>query len=285
MYKAVLCALLVGGFYAFADAVDPEIKALCDQGLEGTAITSVELVPKVISKIRMNLICVKDGHMTGSSWDQDLGHTNLTYSFVEHSTSLELSQVPLGDDSSSTSDGTSLTMAHFNISKLLNGEVEGWFINGNMTREKLIRGTIEKRFPQLSSFPSFPLSEEDLNGTYALRVPFEGKLHNTEVWLRVAQHVVRARMKIDQAFENMVPFVDGPVYDGSGRFKTTTASGNGEKTGRPIWNLRGYATGPGKLELYWINPKDGLLGPFEATKVFSSANLFTDQDNVLNKRD
>src|SRR3569623_430449 len=95
MYKAVFCALMVLSCHAFAedgeDASDAQIKALCDQGAEGSAKSNVP----GLGEYRMNLICIDDHRMMATAYNRDLGNANLVYSAVEHDTSLELAEMPL----------------------------------------------------------------------------------------------------------------------------------------------------------------------------------------------
>lgn len=64
-----------------------------------------------------------------------------------------------------------------------------------------------------------------------------------------------------------IHFVDGPPWDGTGAFESTTSFGDTNTTGTPLWHIRGRVVKVGTLEIYLIDPKNGIRGPFTATKV------------------
>lgn len=283
-----LMAVVLAAGLVFADddggANKGPIADLCASGMEGSAVGNLGSKKAV----RMNLFCIDPGRMAASAYVEQMSNPTMTYSATASGV-LTLAQFPMTpDDRKGISSTTSMTYVKLNLEKLKTGVIRGYYLNGNIVRPVAIVAQMDQMFPPVAKMISKPIAFKDFIGLYTFRLP-NGKgdanpngYSDVELWADVLSgvplfnmfiHVPLSERRTDTngaplAGGRALHFVDGPLWMGLSGFQSTTSFADTNTTGTPLWHIRGRVLDTGLIEIYLVDPVNGVRGPITAKRVF-----------------
>ena len=275
------------------DAKDDPIKGLCTGSppLEGSAEGTVvklqadkanpgkSIVVSTNIPVRMNLFCITPTRLGASAYIPSM--PNPAYVFSRSNGSfLTLSQFSLAaGDRAALSSTNQNAYVKLNIAKLKAGSVRGYFLYSQSTDGMGISGELKQSFPAVADMVSKPVPLCELVGGYDLKIPV-GKgekspsgFYNPKLWFDVPDQTPVFNLVVDAPIgQNLVggpahEMSDGPTWDGKTGFQATTPfGGDPTSTGVGLWHIRGFVEDVGKLQIWIVDPINGIRGPMQATR-------------------
>jgi hypothetical protein len=248
---------------------------ICDPQLEGMYDGTLGTFP-----VRVNIFCVDSEHIAATVCTSVLPDGKFTIdmatslsNFVVHKGELILANFLLGNkDRRSGSSKSIVSYMHIDLAALSEGKLTGKYLSSAMTDFFPLNGMKVNSFPHLEKAVSLPLDGDSVIGTYRTDMPAElGKPTNVIFDVLDGTPVISL---VRTGVGTTNHFTDGPPWDETGVFSSSTAEGNGgEPDDKKMFSIRGHFLDETHLEFYLITPMDGLKGPFKAYRLDSKVPL------------
>ena len=255
-----ILALKAGGQNLDAKSKAEDFSSLCNAGIEGTFEGAIEKVPT-----SFNIICIDDSRMAmGINYGPTGEGSPLTLinSLLDGDGTIVFSLSPLDQaDRRAATSGSPESYVRIDIKALKKGILNGVFLGGNSVRPQNLAAHKKIVLPSLSSLKSIGVDPKSVRGTYSFSLSNKLKL---SFWFDMVGGV-----PVVTIFDGNkgLHLIDGPRWDGKSGFAVTDAFGDYMPVSRDnLIQMRGYVSKLGELEIYYVDPINGVQGPLRAVR-------------------
>lgn len=271
MFETIFKKLLVLGFVLISASSaktqnliektsSNDFASLCSFGIEGSFVGSIDKTPTLF-----NVVCIDDSRMAMGLSVGPQGDTfqiTLINSLVDDDDTLVFSMSPLNQaDRKTATSGSPETYVRLDIEALRHGELKGVFLGGTSIRPQALVAKKKATLPKLSSFKSIGIDPKQVRGTYQF------KLQNGLILLFWFDMVGAVPVVTVNDGNKGLHLIDGPKWDGHGGFSVTDAFGDFMPvTSGNLIQMRGSVQKLGELQIYYVDPQNGIQGPLTAVR-------------------
>lgn len=237
-------------------------------GVEGSFVGGLRTVDGKSIPIRLNIVCLKPDRIVSSmalvSSFPPGADAVVTFGFTAiDGDEIILSEYSvLPDDREDAPARTTGGYMRFPISSLLGHEPTGHYTGGTAHRLLSFETKRTQEFPVITGAMSQPVPKSWMRGHWNIEKSTSGPLDLTIDVLMDAP--VFAALVVTG--ERVVRLIDGPRWNDRGVFYSSNPTQDFEDDAPSLFHIRGRVLNDKTLEVYWVSPHAGLVGPLRAKK-------------------
>jgi hypothetical protein len=266
-FSALFVALLLFPDRAFAQS--PTIESLCAEGVEGSFVGKLRKVDGKTLPVRLNIVCLRPDRIVSSiSFLSQYapgadGCVTFGYTAIDDDQIIFSEYSVLPEDRDGAPARTKGGYMRFSLSSLRKHEPVGYYTGGTASRLLSFSAKRVQEFPRLTPALAEPVPKGWLVGHWGIEKSNPVLIDLTADVLMGAP--VFAAVVVDG--QRAVHLIDSPRWSETGVFSSVNPTQDFEEGAHHLFHIRGRLLSEKTMEVYWVSPHVGLVGPLRATKL------------------